>query len=190
MDSTDPLSQLADIHLPEPVGIWPLAPGWWILLVILLIAAVIIGRRYYAGWKLRRICAFAVSELDKCVSEYRAAKAADLQKDDDTLKLNFVNEVNAVLRRVALKHFPRELPASLSGEQWIAYLRTRGDASLLDDSLAATLVQGRFARRWDVDDERLYRMAHQWITSLYLAKIGSDKASENKSTSTPVSDHA
>ncbi len=190
MDSTDPLSQLADIHLPEPVGIWPLAPGWWILLVILVIVGVIVGRRYYAGWKQPRICAFAVRELDKCLSEYRAANAADPQKDDDTLKLNFVNEVNAVLRRVALKHFPGELPASLSGAQWIAYLRSKGDASLLDDSLAATLIQGRFARRWDVDDERLYRMAHQWITSLYLAKIGSDKASENKSTSTPVSNHA
>ncbi|MES3008094.1 MAG: DUF4381 domain-containing protein [Pseudomonadota bacterium] len=190
MDSTDPLSQLADIHLPEPVGLWPLAPGWWILLVIVLITAAILLRRYYAGWKQRRICSFAIRELDKCVNEFRAAKAADAQADVDLLKLNFVNEVNAVLRRVALKHFPQELPASLSGDQWITYLRDKGDASLLDDALANTLIQGRFARRWDVDDERLYRMAHQWITSLYLAKLGSGKASENTSTSTPVSDHA
>ena len=190
MDSTDPLSLLRDIHLPEPVGFWPLAPGWWILLIMILIATFLFLRSYYAGWKQRRICSFAVRELDKCVSEYRAEKAADTQADVDQLKLNFVNEVNAVLRRVALKHFPDALPASLSGEQWIAFLRDRGDASLLDDALATTLNQGRFARRWEVDDEHLYRMAHQWITSLFLAKIGSGKVLADTSTSTPVSDHA
>ena len=32
----DPLSQLRDIHLPEPVSWWPPAPGWWILAIIIL----------------------------------------------------------------------------------------------------------------------------------------------------------
>ena len=28
--SPDPLSELRDIHLPDPVSWWPPAPGWWI----------------------------------------------------------------------------------------------------------------------------------------------------------------
>ena len=35
----DPLAELRDIHLPEAVSLWPLAPGWWLLLA--LIAAVL-----------------------------------------------------------------------------------------------------------------------------------------------------
>ena len=29
------LAQLEDIKLPESVGIWPLAPGWWLLIIVL-----------------------------------------------------------------------------------------------------------------------------------------------------------
>lgn len=189
MDSADPLSQLADIHLPEPIGFWPPAPGWWVLLVLLIVVAFVFYRRYLATWKQKRICNFALRELDKCVAEFRRASAVP-DGDKDSAKLNFVNEVNAVLRRVALKHYPQDLPASLGGDHWIAFLRHHGDASLLDDTLAHTLSQGRFARHWDVDDAALYRMAHQWITSLYLARIGSGKDSPGTSTTTAASEHA
>ena len=33
----DPLAQLRDIHLPEPILWWPLAPGWWVLIVLYFI---------------------------------------------------------------------------------------------------------------------------------------------------------
>ncbi|MCY4044069.1 MAG: DUF4381 domain-containing protein [Cellvibrionales bacterium] len=31
------LSQLKDIHLPESIGVWPLAPGWWTLALLGLV---------------------------------------------------------------------------------------------------------------------------------------------------------
>ncbi|MDP1931480.1 MAG: DUF4381 domain-containing protein [Gammaproteobacteria bacterium] len=189
MDSADPLSQLADIHLPEPIGFWPPAPGWWVLLILFAILCVVFYRRHIATWKQKRICSFALRELDKCVAEFRRASSA-ADSDMDAAKLNFVNEVNAVLRRVALKHYPQDLPASLGGEHWITFLRHHGDASLLDEPLAHTLSQGRFARHWDVDDDALYRMAHQWITSLYLARIASGKDSAGTPTSIAATEHA
>jgi hypothetical protein len=38
----DPLAALRDIHLPEAVSFWPLAPGWWIALGIMVGLAVAI----------------------------------------------------------------------------------------------------------------------------------------------------
>ncbi|MGJ8690031.1 MAG: DUF4381 domain-containing protein [Gammaproteobacteria bacterium] len=188
MDGTDPLSQLADIHLPDPIGFWPPAPGWWILFFLLCAIIYFGGKRFYAGWKTRRACNFALLELDKSMESYRASVKTASPENLPTLKLDFVNELNGVLRRVALKNFPQYSLAKLSGEQWIGFLRDQGDASLLDDELANTLSQGRFAKQWDVDEQRLYSMAHKWISSLYLAKI--DNSSKSTETSTPVTDNA
>jgi len=159
-----------------------------VLLIILCALVYFVGKRLIAAWQLRRSCSFAIRELDKCLARFQEAATSAPVEKTDTVKLDFVNELNAVLRRVALKHFPQEPLASLSGPAWIAFLRSHGDASLLDDKLASTLSQGRFAKQWEVDDKGLYRMAHQWISSLYLAKIASKTKSTNPSTA--VSKHA
>ncbi len=188
MDGTDPLSQLKDIHLPEPIGFWPPAPGWWLLFFLLCLAIYFAGKALYAAWRKRRACSFALRELDKSMASFKDnAKGADADVLS-ALKLNFVNELNGVLRRVALKNFPQYSIAKLSGEQWIQFLRDHGNASLLDEEIANTLSQGRFAKQWDVDEQKLYSMAHQWISSLYLARI--DNSSKSTETSTPVTDNA
>ena len=40
----NPASQLSlnDILLPEAIGIWPLAPGWWLLIALAVITPIII----------------------------------------------------------------------------------------------------------------------------------------------------
>lgn len=190
MDNPDPLSELAGIHLPEPVGIWPLAPGWWILLIAILVSAFFLTRTLRAQWKRKRICSFAIKELDKCLAAFTAkASQADAQAMGQ-LSLNYVSEVNAVLRRVALKHYPFGKIASLSGDDWIAFLRNGGDATLLDESMANAISQGRFARQWDVDPDALYQMAHRWISSLYASSSNANDQNQSSPESTAVSEHA
>ncbi len=183
MDSTDPLSQLADIHLPAEVGFWPPAPGWWLLLALLVAALVWLGIRLFKQWQRQRRCNFALAELDKCYQSYSSAAPTDEQQS--AAKLNLINGVNAVLRRVALKHFPEAQVASLSGAQWVTFIRESSSSALLDEQIATALAQGRFARRCDVDTEKLQAMAQQWIKGLYLAKIG-----PTQSSSTPAPEHA
>lgn len=187
--NSDPLSQLADIHLPDPVSWWPLAPGWWVVIAVVGVIAFVLGRRASAQVLQRRIRSHALGELDKALAAYRTASAAE-GADPQTTKLNYVNEINAVLRRVALKHYPQQHPASLSGKHWVTFLRTHGDSTLLTDPLADTLSEGRFARQWDVDENALFQMARRWISSLYLARIEPIRAPDDTSTSTAVSKHA
>ena len=46
--AVDPLAALRGLHLPEPVGLWPLAPGWWMVFVAfsLLLFGAIAWRRH------------------------------------------------------------------------------------------------------------------------------------------------
>ncbi|GAB5498192.1 MAG: DUF4381 domain-containing protein [Pseudohongiellaceae bacterium] len=165
MDSEELLTQLADIHLPEPVGFWPPAPGWWVLAVLLLIAAVVAWRVYARQHARREIVGHALAELDRCYQRYAAAEASEGSADER--KLRYVNEVNSVLRRVALVHFPGANAARLSGREWVDFIRENGDSSRLDDELAVALSYGRFQTRCDVNTEALYDLGKAWIRSLY-----------------------
>ena len=184
MDSTDPLSQLADIHLPAEISFWPPAPGWWLLFALLLAAMVWLGIQFFKQWQRQRRCNFALAELDKCYQSYSNAASAD-EEQQSASKLNLINGVNAVLRRVALKHFPEDQVASLSGAAWVTFIRQSSTSNLLDEQIATALAQGRFARRCDVDTEKLHAMAQQWIKGLYLARIEAPQ-----SPSTPAPEHA
>ncbi|WP_461482342.1 DUF4381 domain-containing protein [Porticoccus sp.] len=67
MNPQDPLAQLRDIHLPEPVGWWPPAPGWW-LLALLLIATLIFTVRWLImhqrANRYRREALLALTQLE------------------------------------------------------------------------------------------------------------------------------
>ena len=43
------LADLKDIHLPAPVSIFPLAPGWYIVLAVMLVIIILL-----ILWQLRR----------------------------------------------------------------------------------------------------------------------------------------
>ncbi|WP_058635645.1 DUF4381 domain-containing protein [Aureimonas ureilytica] len=97
------LAQLRDIHLPQPIGWWPLAPGWWALiaLVCALSAAALVWT-----WMRRRSARFlALRELE----------AIDPERPDE-----FLTQLSSLLRRVARR---RSAGADvLTGAAWSAFL--------------------------------------------------------------------
>ena len=53
----DPLAQLSDIHLPDNVHNYPIAPGWWLLAVIvlaILVYGIIKLRQYFKARKVQK----------------------------------------------------------------------------------------------------------------------------------------
>ena len=168
MDSTELLAQLADIHLPEPVGMgplgtWPPAPGWWVLGLLLLI-----GLPYLVRWLLglrtrSKTRKQALAALQHCYQRLASAAAGE----SEHAQLRYLNEVNEVLRRVALVHFPQTGVAGLSGAAWVDFIRCTGDSSRLTRDIATALSAGRFRPRCTVDADAVQAMAHTWINSLY-----------------------
>jgi len=111
---------LRDLQLPEPVGWWPPAPGWWLLLglALLFALALLVGPpllRRWRAWRSRRGWLQAArGELhqlrDEAVGADPAARAAQ------------VVAYSRLLRRVALAVRSREEVAALTGERWLALL--------------------------------------------------------------------
>jgi len=166
MDNTELLEQLADIHLPEAVSFWPPAPGWWLLTLVLVSAVILLGRLTLLRLKQRKILEFALFELDKIHQQFENLQAAT-GNDINAARLQFINDFNAVLRRVALWHHPEQEIASLSGAAWVDFIREKGDSTLMTDELADALQQGRFKPHCEFNVAQLYQFGQKWITSLY-----------------------
>ena len=112
----DPLAQLRGLHLPEAVGAWPPAPGWWVLaglaaaLCVVLIAIV---RR-----RRRSLARIALRELDGIAQ--RHSTAPDLQP--------LAAALSELLRRVALVRFGARA-AALHGTAWKDFLAEHSPAA-------------------------------------------------------------
>jgi hypothetical protein len=122
---------LRDLHLPDAIGWWPLAPGWWVVLVVVAAALGYILWRAYKRWQFNAPRRFALREL----ARYEAA----FLEHRDPVKLG--KQVSQLLRRGMLAYAPRDEIAGLTGEAWLAwldngmpvpYFHTEGGKSLLN----------------------------------------------------------
>ena len=101
---------LRDIHLPEPVGWWPPAPGWWVLAGLMLAAAAAWA---WLVWRRRtRVRRAALAELKRIEKAYAA--------DGDVVRL--AKELSTLMRRAAITADHRGRVAGLTGENWLAWL--------------------------------------------------------------------
>ncbi|MDF1577548.1 MAG: DUF4381 domain-containing protein [Desulfurivibrionaceae bacterium] len=152
MTGGDPLAQLRDIHLPEPVGWWPPAPGWWLAGILFLLVAVTGGRyllrrlrngryRREAGRELRRLAENRVGGDDR----------------------QFVEELAILLRRVAIHAYGREAVARLSGRSWLAFLDRKGDTDQFTNGPGRVLGEGLYRAEIEAERDRLITLVEKWL---------------------------
>jgi len=121
---------LRDLHLPEPVGWWPLAPGWWFLVAVLAALLVYALYRAYQRHRHNAPRRFALGQLSRFESEYLE------HRDPVTLG----KQLSELLRRGMLAYSDRDEVAGLTGDAWLEwldremplpYFHTEGGKSLL-----------------------------------------------------------
>ena len=167
MDSQELLNQLADIRLPNEIGLWPPAPGWWILFVILLIILYAVIKAFSKRRALQYSLNAAIEELGISYTNWCSSPA----ENKTNALLEYVNTSNTILRRVALvKSSNSQHVASLTGEKWIAFIRSEGDSTMLTEEIASALSQGRFQQRLSLDAEAMHLFCSGWVTSMYMTK--------------------
>jgi len=129
--------QLEDIHLPDPVSFWPLAPGWWLLLLLLILLGL---AGYYAyrhrdalwfvSWLQQRftrqrlkqqLCA----ELNQCYHAWESHQHIE----------RLCADINTQLKRYCRLSAPAALP--LSGDAWVDWLEQQSDITFLPEQRLA-----------------------------------------------------
>lgn len=165
MEAEDPLSQLKDIHLPGPVSFWPPAPGWWVLLLLALVALAFIYRKAIAAMIRRRKLANVLAELDRSYDAFREQSLSEEKRNNAGLE--FLAEVNVLLKRVAQVRIPRAGAASLSGSQWLYFLDSQDGITAFSQGPGTPLADGIYRRNFDADTDALYSLAKSWIENRY-----------------------
>ena len=154
---------LKDIHLPEPISWWPLAPGWWILFFCLLLlgVALFIGRKIHIKKQLSR----------------------DIQTELNTIKQQFqttqnkpqlARSLSALLRRANISYYPHANIAGLTGEQWLEHLdntNKKVNANLAFNSeTGKILLSAPYLpenKHLDFDAQTLISLCESWLLSAH-----------------------
>lgn len=152
MEEIVDLSGLRDIHMPVKPSWWPLAIGWWYIIIAFFVL-LLIGFIIFLYWYTR-----------PKQYAHRELKAAYKSKMEVVL---LAREISALLKRVALINFPRKKVASLSGEDWILFLKTK---TLMKEDVLFFLSASVYMpenMEVKVTRERLYQEAYQGIKDLF-----------------------
>ena len=152
MANTDPLAQLKDIHLPSPIGWWPLAPGWYMMIALVLLIAIILAHHLYKKHRNALAKKQALILLNQYQNEYELKHNIPLTSA----------HVSELLRRVALVYYPRDQVASLHGEEWIQFLNETGKGVDFN-FVRGMLLDAPFKTMEQMDLNPLFNRAQLWI---------------------------
>lgn len=144
--------QLRDIHVPDPIGWWPLAPGWWLLIVLSLLAVAALMWWWHQQRQRRIPVQAALTELERIEQAYQG----------DTQQL--VRELSGVLRRIAIGFYGRHRVAGLSGERWLRFLDEQGESSpaIFTRQFQTELTELPYRRVADADVKQLIQAIRRW----------------------------
>lgn len=110
--SKELLQKMHDIDGLDPIGSWPLAMGWWLILGLVVVFFIFItwlyrkNKKYKTSWLYPAY--IKLTELEKSIQ-------------NESTK-NVINRLSECLRQIAVKKYPRDACASISGNAWLTWL--------------------------------------------------------------------
>lgn len=150
----DPLANLKDIALSEPVHNLPIAIGWWVLLALILIAIFVIVKR-----------------INKQKALNRDKKAALLQLE---AQRGSASEMLKTLKWATMAYYPREVVASLHGTDYITFLKNQLSAdeqSKFVENITPVL-DSIYSAEQETNNELAFESISLWINKALPPKAG------------------
>jgi len=142
------LQNLHDVFVPESIGLWPPAPGWYAVLACLGLVVAWALVRWSISWRRNAYRRQALAMLEM------------LSGPDGRLEL-----VAALVKRVALSAYPRERVAGLSGMEWLVFLDRTGGTTEFTSGPGRQLEATQYRKHEPAGpiSEDLIAVAAEWI---------------------------
>ena len=144
--SSEELKNLRDLHLPDPIGIWPLAYGWYIVIAIILIILFSLGIYLYKKFKSGQGRRLALKELMVIEQEYQQHNNPNAT----------VYRLNVLLKRTCFAYYQRTEIAGLHSKKWQSFLG--------NEQWSKSLVDLSYQKLSDEEDlSSLFRPIKEWL---------------------------
>ncbi len=150
--SGSPLQELRDVHLPDPISLWPPAPGWWITFGLVMMG-VMVFLWILRNRRRKQSCRLAMNELSAIKQHYNT------HRDDQWL----VQRLSAMIRRYAMATFPRSEVAGLVGISWLKFLDRSGRTNQFTEGVGHLLRSGPYQQQATVSAAELVTLVEHWI---------------------------
>lgn len=158
---------LRDIHLPDPVSWWPIAPGWWLVIVSLLLIVLV----FFVIKKIRdsrRLRTEIRSELETIKQQFKKTQN----------KSQLAKSLSILLRRASISYYPKTNIAGLIGDDWLAYLDRTARQSSADmkfqSNTGSILLSAPYLpdnSEMNYDHELLIRLCESWLLSSHKTPL-------------------
>ncbi|MFT3931456.1 MAG: DUF4381 domain-containing protein [Spongiibacteraceae bacterium] len=149
------LENLRDIHLPEPVGWWPPAPGWWIVTALIIVGIIALGMWLLRRTRARRYRKLALQQLQMIYRNWQH------EKNDAA----FAQATNRLLKQTALAAFPADDVAALNGADWLDFLDRKLRKPRFTEPDVRALATLYLREPKPIAVAALHDAAKQWIRS-------------------------
>lgn len=157
------LDQLEPLIAPPAISAWPPAPGWWFLAALLLSVLLLFRLR---PWQRRRPA--RATDVEASIDPQRQIalnELAQLAKPYGGAPANqWLQQLNALLKRLCRTRYPNDNPHTLSGRAWLAFLDSRCPAAGLTRWMV--LVDGVYRADCRLDDKAIQNLEQSvqiWI---------------------------
>jgi len=153
MGQMDPLAELRNIHFPDPVSGFPTAPGWWLLAILVLVGTYFLLRWLIRYWRSNRYRRVGTKQLNAIFKQF--------EFDEDPKQ--YLARFSELLKRLALTVYPREAVASLTGEEWVAFLDRSAGSKAFSMGPGQVLMYSPYEREANFDVQELHQLGLNWI---------------------------
>ncbi|WP_394174929.1 DUF4381 domain-containing protein [Thalassotalea litorea] len=161
----DPLAELKDIHLPDAISIWPLAPGWWIIIAIIIGLIVYVANRWRQQLRYLRVKNQGLKFLS----------GNDSLSSEQTLN---------TLKWICLHYFERQQVAKLHGETLLRFFLTKlpTDTQPKFKVLAQNAIVDHYRKnQHDIYAPEMHKAAILWCQHVQLPNRNEDATRGGKS---------